>query len=193
MGLNSVSLPFTAAGAAYTLTVNATIPTGSLGDACAIAVFQDASFNELARTSIQIVPQPMTLRSAQTDANGAFAFTLTPQPAPLELWADFAGADTLWPAASAVAINAAPALTITTNTLPDATAGIAYSQQLRAVGGRSPYLWAGGATPPGLVLGQDGTLTGTPTQAGIYTILVSAVDDSSATQVADASLQLAVH
>ncbi len=189
MGLNSGSLPLMAAGAAYTLTVNATIPAGSRGDGCTIAVFQDASFKELGRAVIQIVPRPIALGSPQTDTNGAFAFALPPQPAPFVLWADYAGSDALWPAAAAVAINAPPALAIT-GSLPDGVVGLAYSGQLGASGGRAPYLWAGGTMPPGLVLHQDGSLTGTPTMTGTYALSVSVADDSAPTQLADTSLQI---
>lgn len=193
MGLNSGSLPFTAAGAAYTFTLNAKIPTGSRGEGCAIAVFQDGSFNELARAVITIVPQPVALGSPQTDASGAFSFSFPAQPAPFELWADYAGSGTLWPAAAVVAVGAPPSLVITTNVLPDAAVGSAYSQQLAAGGGSTPYLWAAGPAPPGLVLAQDGTLSGTPTTSGTWTITALAVDDSAPPQVAERSLQLIVH
>ena len=193
MGLNSGSLPFTAAGAAYTFTVNAMIPTGSRGDGCAIAVFQDGSFRELSRAVMQIVPLLVALGSLQTDANGAFAFNLAPQPSPFGLWADYADSGALWPAAAAIGIGAPPSLAITTSALPDGTVGSAYAQQLTASGGRLPYLWAAGPLPPGLVLHQDGTLSGTPTTAGTWTISVSVVDDSDPSQAADLSLQLIVH
>ena len=122
MGLNSGSLPLMAAGAAYTMSVNATIPAGSRGDGCAIAVFQDASFTELGRAVIQIVPLPIPLGSPQTDIKGAFAFALAPQSASFELWADYAGSDALWPAAAAVAINTPPAPAIT-GALPGGVVG----------------------------------------------------------------------
>jgi len=191
MGLNSGSLPLTAASAAYTFTVNATIPVGSRGEGCVIAVFQDGTFTELGRAVMQIVPLPMPLGSPQTDANGAFAFGLAAQPAPFALWADYTGSDTLWPAAAAVVVGGPPALAIT-GSLPDGVVGLAYSAQLGASGGRTPYLWAGGRMPPGLVLHQDGSLTGTPSTAGSYTVLVSVVDDTVPTQSANSSLQIIV-
>ena len=193
MGLNSNSLPFAAAGAAYTFTVNAMIPLGSRGDGCVIAVFQDGSLQELSRAVMQIVPLPATLATLQTDSNGAFAFNLAPQAAPFELWADYAGSSTLWPAAAAIGVGTGPALAIPATALPDGTAGSAYTQTLGVSGGRAPYLWAAGLLPPGLVLHQNGTLSGTPATAGTWTISLSVVDDSAPTQVADLSLQLIVH
>ncbi len=53
--------------------------------------------------------------------------------------------------------------------LPEATAGAAYARQLEAAGGTAPYLWsAEGRLPPGLSLGTDGRLSGTPAAAGTY-------------------------
>jgi len=193
MGLNSDSLPFAAAGAAYTFTVHALIPLGSRGDGCAIAVFQDGGFNELGRAVLQIVPLALPLDSVQTDASGAFAFNLAAQPAPFELWANYAGSATLWPATAAVGIGTGPVLAITTSALPDGTVGSPYTQTLNVSGGHAPYLWAAGPLPPGLVLHQNGTLSGTPASAGTWMISLSVVDDSAPTQLADVSLPLIVH
>ena len=193
MGLNSDPLPFSAAGAPYTFTVNAMIPTSSRGEGCAIAVFLDTSQSEISRTVIQVVPQAVALGSLQTDTNGAFAFSLTPQPSPYVLWADYAGTDTLWPAAAAVGINAAAPLSVTTSALPDASVGAPYAQSLASNGGRSPYLWVAGPMPPGLVLGPAGSISGTPTRAGAYMLAVSVVDDSGPPQAADATLALVIH
>jgi hypothetical protein len=56
-------------------------------------------------------------------------------------------------------------------TVPDATAGDAYSEQLTASGGELPYTWTlnGGQLPPGLTLNADGVVSGTPTEAGTFT------------------------
>ena len=61
---------------------------------------------------------------------------------------------------------------ITTDSLPFATIGVAYSAALAAVGGVPPYRWeiASGALPAGLTLNADGTIAGTPTATGYYTI-----------------------
>jgi hypothetical protein len=142
---------------------------------------------------MQIVPLPIAFGSLQTDSNGAFAFNLAAQPSPFELWADYAGSSTQWPAAAAVGVGTGPALSITTTALPDGTAGSAYTQTLNVSGGHAPYLWAAGPLPPGLVLHQNGTLSGTPASAGTWTISLSVVDDSAPTQLADVSLQLMVH
>lgn len=57
--------------------------------------------------------------------------------------------------------------------------GIAYGTvALTAIGGVKPYHWtvASGALPPGLTLGADGTVSGSPTAAGHYTFTIQAAD-----------------
>ncbi|WP_435102361.1 putative Ig domain-containing protein [Halarchaeum sp. P4] len=73
--------------------------------------------------------------------------------------------------------------TIATGTLANATARVAYNQTLTTAGGTAPYTWtvSNGSLPPGLSLSSDGTLSGTPTTAGTYTVTVTATDATGAT------------
>ncbi|HET8661998.1 MAG TPA: proprotein convertase P-domain-containing protein [Micromonosporaceae bacterium] len=48
-----------------------------------------------------------------------------------------------------------------------------------ASGGTSPYTFTGSGLPPGLSLSSAGTVSGTPTTAGTYTVTVTATDSSS--------------
>ncbi|MFV0461070.1 MAG: putative Ig domain-containing protein, partial [Actinomycetales bacterium] len=75
---------------------------------------------------------------------------------------------------------AGPDLTITPDTLPEATAGTAYSQTLSSDSGTAPYTFAvtGGSLPAGLSLTSDGTLAGTPTAAGSFPFTVTATDST---------------
>jgi DNA-binding beta-propeller fold protein YncE len=50
-----------------------------------------------------------------------------------------------------------------------------------------------GSRPEGMVLGQDGSLSGTPTTAGTYTISLSVVESADPTAVADYALSLTVN
>jgi hypothetical protein len=83
---------------------------------------------------------------------------------------------------------------ITTSSLPDATVGSAYSQDLSASSGTSPYSWSvtSGSLPAGLSLASDGTISGTPTTAGTSTFTVQLTDSSSPASTVTAQLSLTV-
>lgn len=76
----------------------------------------------------------------------------------------------------------APAITLTPSggALPGATGGSAYSQSISASGGTAPYSFAvtAGDLPDGLSLATDGTLSGSPTEAGSFTFTVTATDSN---------------
>jgi large repetitive protein len=77
---------------------------------------------------------------------------------------------------------AGSALTITTPSLPNGVAGVAYSQTLAASGGTPPYTWAiaSGSLPAGLTLDpKSGTVSGTPSGApGTSTFTVQITDST---------------
>lgn len=64
-------------------------------------------------------------------------------------------------------LDALSPLTITTTSLPGASQGLAYSQQLEATGGATPYTWTktAGVWPAGLSMSSSGLISGTPTSA----------------------------
>ena len=77
-------------------------------------------------------------------------------------------------------------LTITGVTSLTATNGVAVLHTFTATGGTRPYTWTlvGGALPPGLSVSLSGSLTGTPTVAGVYnfTLQVQSADGQSVQQ-----------
>ena len=84
-------------------------------------------------------------------------------------------------------INPAPVpLQITTSSTPGGTEGAAYSVQLNATGGTTPYTWSisSGALPSGLTLSAAGLISGTPTTTGtfIFTALVTDAVAATASQ-----------
>ncbi len=87
--------------------------------------------------------------------------------------------------AVAVNVNVNP-LTITTTSLPDALAGVAYTAPpMTATGGLPPLQWSIVQTAPsasGIVLASDGTFSGTPKNAGQFTLTVQ-VSDAQNTKV----------
>ena len=80
----------------------------------------------------------------------------------------------------------APSLVMVDSILDDARAGSEYGTTLVA-GGSALYSWeiVDGALPVGLVLADDGSLTGTPVQSGRYQFVARAVDASGRTGTAD--------
>jgi hypothetical protein len=85
-------------------------------------------------------------------------------------------------------------LSITTTSLPGSTAGTSYKSNVAASGGTPAYVWGlvsgGGALPPGLALQADGTIAGSPTQAGTFTFTTQASDQAS--QIAQKVLSITV-
>jgi Putative Ig domain len=85
-----------------------------------------------------------------------------------------------------ITVNAA--LSVTTASLPTGYAGSVYpSTTLAATGGAgSPYAWtwaaaAGSSLPAGLNLSGAGVITGTPTTAGSYSVVITAKDSAGNT------------
>ncbi len=85
-------------------------------------------------------------------------------------------------------------VSITTSSLPSATAGTAYSATLQATGGTAPYSWSltSGILPTGLTLQSTGLLSGTTSQTGQFNLTISVGDSSSPQQTATQSFVLAV-
>ncbi len=78
-----------------------------------------------------------------------------------------------------VTVSGAPSaeLTIQKPSLPDGTVGAVYpSAVFGAQGGTAPYTWSATGVPGGMSLGADGTLAGTPTTAGAFSMGVTVTD-----------------
>jgi hypothetical protein len=77
-------------------------------------------------------------------------------------------------------------LIITNTSLPSATVGAAYSAQLGATGGLSPYSWSyalgsQNLSLVGLSLDSSGLISGTPTTNRVFSFKVQATDENSVT------------
>jgi hypothetical protein len=83
-------------------------------------------------------------------------------------------------------IGSAPSITFPGATLGAGTFGTAYAASVAATGGAGPltYSLAGGAFPAGVSLSAAGTISGTPTAVGSFSVSVKAADayGDSATQ-----------
>src|SRR5437764_579259 len=88
-------------------------------------------------------------------------------------------------ASSQAQTPAQPAQTQPAITLPQGVVREAYYRQLRTrATGSPPWKWklVGGTLPPGLAMGRDGVIAGTPTSAGDYRFRVEATDSASPAQ-----------
>lgn len=72
--------------------------------------------------------------------------------------------------------------------------GQPYSAMLIANGGNPPYKWglASGSVPPGLTLSSLGGITGTPTQLGVFGIVLGVTDAGNPPQTASQGVTLTV-
>jgi hypothetical protein len=84
---------------------------------------------------------------------------------------------------------------ISTTSLPSATAGAAYSNSLNATGGTAPYTWTlpSGSLPAGITLQSGGSLSGTTSKTGLFSITVGVTDSSSPRQTSSGLLTLTVN
>src|SRR2546430_4757983 len=114
------------------------------------------------------LPNGLTLNSAGSvsgtpSIGGSFPFTVQAQDAAAHSAS----------ASLTITVSASiPPLQITGSQLPDGTVGSAYSATLNASGGSTPYSWSvsSGTLPTGLSLSSTGTISGTPTVAGGFSL-----------------------
>lgn len=85
-------------------------------------------------------------------------------------------------------------LEVTTASLPAGTVGTAYSAELQATGGKTPYTWTikSGAVPSGLSFSAAGTITGTPAIAGSANVLTFEVTDANKSTATSGNLNLKI-
>lgn len=84
-------------------------------------------------------------------------------------------------------------LAIGPGSLPNGKVGTAYRQALTASGGTKPYSFVAtqGELPPGLALGRDGRISGTPTAEGFFFFTATATDARGRTGLAFYTLLIA--
>ncbi len=85
----------------------------------------------------------------------------------------------------------APALSITTASLPSGTVGVAYSASVAAASGVSPYTFSSSTPPAGLTFSFAGVLSGTPTTAGTSSLAVTVTDSAGKTASATFAIVIA--
>jgi hypothetical protein len=82
--------------------------------------------------------------------------------------------------ACTISVNDAVLSITSAEVLPEAAAGTTYAFELRAAGGRGPYVWTvvEGAFPEGLSLDSSGRISGTPATPGTFAATIRVTDSS---------------
>lgn len=89
-----------------------------------------------------------------------------------------------------LSIDVRERLELATIALPDGKVGTAYFASLAATGGTGTYEWTAQSLPPGLQVSTSGTVSGTPTSAGTFSVFVRL---KSGGQTVERSLTLGVY
>ena len=185
------------ASAAYTLAVavqapvagavSTTVAANSTAHAVTLALSGGTA------TSVAIVTAPA--HGTATASGTGIVYTPT---------AGYSGSDSFTYTATNASGTSAPAtVTITVNAptlvvapasgpLPAATVGTAYGATLTSTGGTAPYGYSATGLPAGITLAADGTLSGTPTTAGNYTVTIAVTDANGAIGTATYTLEVSV-
>ncbi len=84
------------------------------------------------------------------------------------------------------------ALRVATPSLPVGRQDRGYRGHLAATGGERPYTWSqvGGTLPSGLAVDPLGSVEGTPTEAGLFTVTVGVTDDTGASAQRELGLEI---
>lgn len=142
----------TAGGSTVTLATGGTIPAGS----CTLTVDVTAA---AAGTYVNTIPAGgLQTNTGNNAAPASATLTVTSPAAPPP--------------------PGCPVITLSPETLPSGTVGVAYSQTITATGGTAPYVFTvrSGALPNGLTLTSAGALSGTPTAAANSTFTIRGTD-----------------
>jgi phosphatidylinositol-3-phosphatase len=172
----TISIVSPASGATVSGTI--TVSTNVSADTTSVQ-FQVDSNN--AGAAVTSAPFSLSL-STTTLSNGNHLLTAV---------ASNAAGQTTTSAAITINVNN-PQLQITTTSLPGGQVQVTYSTTLQAVGGTPPYSWSvqSGALPTGLTLSTSGTISGTPTATGSFSLTIGLRDNAGHTTSAALSISI---
>jgi putative Ig domain-containing protein len=89
-------------------------------------------------------------------------------------------------------VDTGDGLLVDCSALAQAAVGASYSRTITATGGEAPYEFAATPLPAGLVIdASTGTVTGTPTQSGAVTVMVTVTDATADTVSESCELEVA--
>ncbi len=120
--------------------------------------------------------QKLTAADGSANENFGYAVALSGDTVVVSAITKTIGTNVKQGAAYVFISPACPVITLTPDSLPGARVGDPYSQIVRASGGTGPYQFSlsDGTLPPGLILEQNGQLSGTPTMSGTYRFTITA-------------------
>ncbi len=142
--------------------------------------------------TVQRGGQPCEAKPRGGDTSTATSALFTPSATGVWCFASYYSGDSSYAGSTdittdecfAVTLPACNQVTITTTSLPPATVGVPYSYRLYACGGIPPYTWnkygpAGtGVLPPHVHPSREGSISGIPRKAGVYTITIKCLDST---------------
>jgi hypothetical protein len=186
----------TATSATATLTVNAVAPSITTQPISqTVTAGQTASFSV---TATGTAPLNYQWRKNSAAITGATSSTYTtPATTSSDNGAQFTvvvtnTAGSVTSSAATLTVNAQP-LQIATTSLPTGHVLTAYSSTLQATGGTPPYTWSlsSGLLPNGLTISSNGTISGTPALAGLFTFVIHLGDSAGAAASTTLSIDIA--
>jgi hypothetical protein len=179
---NTVTGPFTLviAGAGLRITTTSPLPAGTIATAYTALQFTAAGGTSPYTWAATGLPVGLTLSGAgvlsgtpTTAGTTSFNVTVTDSATPTPATAT---------ASLTITINAQALIITTTSPLAPGPVNFPYLKMLQATGGSAPYTWSASGLPAGLTLAAStGAISGTPTTAGMSTLLVTVTDSLSTT------------
>jgi hypothetical protein len=182
-------------GGSSFVAASATLETGSAGNSALAPsvtftpqIEIDTPANGATYSPGQVVDAAWSCATAVTGCSGTTASGQPIQTSPCGAYSFSVTGSIMGQAVSGTVEYSIP-LDITTTSLPDATVGLAYDEQLEASCGTTPYKWrrTSGSLPKGLKLNKTGILRGVPFKKdalGTYHFAVVARDSSDPRQIA---------
>ena len=167
-------------GGPATLTISSgSLPNGATGGAYSATLSASGGVEPVTWSETGALPPGLSLDPSGTLTGtpvtaGTYSFTVTA--------VDSSGPALMTSLPVSIVVTDSPIIISTAPPPPSGTLTYPYTGYGFAVssGGSLPFTWKVtlGAVPPGLTLGADGSLTGTPTAAGSFAFTVTAIDSA---------------
>jgi len=172
--------------AACTSPLTATIPSGGQ----AVFTCADAGFTDIPGSG----PQHGVLDTSSGIPGNIFAMTYTNNASDPATSDTFSVRDDFGTPLQVIItiIQSTPPLVISTSGVPGMTYKTAYTQTVQASGGTGQIHFTMTGQPAGIAISDAGVISGTPTQAGNFTLAVHASDSAATPQTADKSFSVTV-